>query len=115
MSSDPSNMILELGAYGIRKFVVNGVDLTDSVYSVEIGAEAHGVPIVSVAFTGKDMFVAGEAIVDTPTSTPEGILEYLDSLDVQEIESEALSDINWGMESPGRLFIAAMKRQLEDG
>lgn len=115
--SEPADIRLSIGTYGLKEIVVNNQDLTEFCKSVQITADSGAVPVVSLLLAPTPFEVEGPGVVmaqqEGGGSMREVVLEFLNRMDGGYLERKSLESMDFGS-STGDCFLRLMKEMASE-
>lgn len=114
--SEPAEVQVEIGTYGLKKVVVNGNDLTESCKSIQITADSSSVPVVSLVIAPGPLEIEGPGVVyvqENGGSMRASVEKFLGNLDGAYLEGKSLENVDFGT-STGDAFINLLKEMASE-
>lgn len=114
-ATEPAEIDIEIGTYGLKKLVVNDFDITDHVDAIKIASSRSNVPVISVALHPGPVKIAGPGIVEIAMESngKEAVLKFLKALDPHGVERAALDNMGWD-KGTGEAFMDKLIELAED-
>jgi len=98
---------LDLGVGVPAKVLVNGTDIATSVVGLSLCARAGWIPELRLDLLG-EVRLAGEGVVYVKADS-DVVLEFLDEVDAEALEAQALGESGFGGPSVGESMLEVLK------